>query len=181
MKAFTEGTGFDLKHVVDGYPWESLGNGTVVDVSPPKNLLSRGIRTERLVEVGGSHGFVCTRLASHFPRLRFIVQDLPSVVASANIPSEFTDRVSLMQHDFLTEQPVRDADVYFFRWIFHNWSDKYCIQILRNLIPALKDGARVVVNDNVLPEPGALSSWQEERQRYVLGGWKGSSILERMV
>jgi hypothetical protein len=37
---------------------------------------------------------------------------------------------------------------------------------LRNLIPALKRGARVVVMDNVLPEPGALPLWPEERIRY---------------
>jgi len=73
-----------------------------------------------------------------------------------------------MAHDFLTEQPVKNADVYFFRWIFHNWSDKYSIQILRALIPALKPGARVVINDNVLPEPGVLSLWQETRLRSVL-------------
>lgn len=71
-----------------------------------------------------------------------------------------------MAHDFLTEQPVHGADVYFFRWILHNWSDKYCVKILKNLIPALKPGAKVVINDNVLPQPGVLSQWQEERLRY---------------
>jgi len=70
-----------------------------------------------------------------------------------------------MAHDFLTEQPVKYADVYFFRWIFHNWSDKYCIKILRNLIPALKVNARIVINDNVLPEPGTMPIFREERLR----------------
>ena len=72
-----------------------------------------------------------------------------------------------MAHDFLSEQPIKNADVYLFRWIFHNWSDMYCIRILRNLIPALKGGAIILINDNVLPEPGTLGSWQEERLRYV--------------
>jgi len=70
-----------------------------------------------------------------------------------------------MEHDFLTEQPVKNADVYFFRWIFHNWSDKYCIKILRSLIPALKTNARIVINDNVLPEPGVMPNFREERLR----------------
>lgn len=60
---------------------------------------------------------------------------------------------------------VGNADIYFFRWIFHNWSDKYCIQILRNQIPALKKVARIVINDNVLLEPGTLPRWREERLR----------------
>lgn len=33
MKAFTQGKPFDLKFVTDYYPWEQLGNGTLVDVS----------------------------------------------------------------------------------------------------------------------------------------------------
>ena len=72
-----------------------------------------------------------------------------------------------MPYDFFTEQPVKDADVYLFRWIFHNWSDGYCINILRNLIPALKNGAMVVINDHCLPEPGTMGQWQEEKLRYV--------------
>ncbi|KAF4633506.1 hypothetical protein G7Y89_g4613 [Cudoniella acicularis] len=147
MKAFTEGTGFDLQYV-DNYPWKEIENGTVVDV-------------------GGSHGFACTKLASSFPGLKFIVQDLPSVVANGanSVPAELSRRIEFMAHDFLKEQPIKNADVYFFRWIFHNWSDKYCIQILRNLIPALKNGACIVINDNVLLKPGTLPNWREERLR----------------
>ena len=70
-----------------------------------------------------------------------------------------------MAHDFLNEQPVEDVDVYLLRWIFHKWSDEDCVRILRNLIPALKKGARVVINDNYLHEPGVLGLWQEEKLR----------------
>jgi hypothetical protein len=92
------------------------------------------------------------------------VQDLPEVVRDrkSKLPSELSERVTFMAHDFLTEQPVKNADAYFFRWIFHNWSDEYCKKILRNLIPALKKDARVVVNDNCLPEPGY---WASGRRR----------------
>lgn len=53
------------------------------------------------------------------------------------------------------------ADVYFFKWIFHDWSDKYCIKILRALIPALKKGARIVVNEFIVPAPGTLPTHLE--------------------
>jgi hypothetical protein len=96
------------------------------------------------------------------------VQDLESVITTAakEIPGDVAERVTLMSHDFFTEQPIRNADVYIFRWIFHTWSDKYCIRILRNLIPALKPGAKIIVNDNVLPQPGSISKWQEKKFRY---------------
>ena len=58
-----------------------------------------------------------------------------------------------MTQDFFTLQPIKDADVYFFRAIFHDWPDKYCIQILQNLIPALKTGARVIIQDPHTPDP----------------------------
>lgn len=120
-------------------------------------------------QVGGSFGFVCILLATTFPNIHFVVQDLPEVVATgaSKLPPALADRVNFMAHDFLTEQPVKNADIYFFRWIFHNWSDKYCIQILRNLIPALKPGAVILINDNCLPEPNTLTLWPEERIRCV--------------
>ena len=49
--------------------------------------------------------------------------------------------------------------------ILHNWSDKYCVKILRNLIPALKQGAKVVINDHVIPAPGVLSLYKERPVR----------------
>ncbi|KAK7995206.1 s-adenosyl-l-methionine-dependent methyltransferase [Apiospora arundinis] len=148
MRAFLEGTGYEVSHVVNGYPWADHGNGRVVDV-------------------GGSQGFISFALARQFPSMEFVVQDLQSVVGPAKsaIPTDLASRVQFMAHDFLTEQPVQGADVYFFRWILHNWSDKYSIKILQNLIPALKKGAMIVINDNVLPEPGVMSNWQETRLR----------------
>ena len=97
------------------------------------------------------------------------MQDLASTVdnAASSLPPELSDRVEFMPHDFFREQPVKGADVYLFRWIFHNWSDDYCIKILRSLTPSLKKGAIIVINDNVLPEPGTMGLWQEGRLRYV--------------
>ena len=70
-----------------------------------------------------------------------------------------------MAHDFFTEQPVKDADVYFFKWIFHDWSDKYSIKILRSLIPALKKGSKIILNEYVIPQPGEVSLLKEREIR----------------
>ncbi|KAI1208033.1 S-adenosyl-L-methionine-dependent methyltransferase [Annulohypoxylon truncatum] len=148
MRSFTEGRPFDLKYVTDFYPWEEHSRGTVVDV-------------------GGSQGFVCVALARKFSSMSFVVQDLEPVITEAkeNVPPDVASRVSFMTYDFFTPQPVSGADVYFFRWIFHNWSDKYSIKILRNLIPALKPGAKIVVSDAVLPGPGEMPKGMEVRMR----------------
>ncbi|KAH9884618.1 S-adenosyl-L-methionine-dependent methyltransferase [Xylariomycetidae sp. FL2044] len=150
MTSFTKGAGFELRHVVDSIPWEKYQDGRVVDV-------------------GGSTGIVCFAVARAHPSISFVVQDQEPVVAAARleVPADVAGRVEFMVHDFLTEQPVRGADVYLFRWIFHNWPDKYCVQILRNLIPALKPGAKIIVNDNVLPKPGTIPKMLEKRIRAV--------------
>ena len=128
-----------------------------------------------VVDVGGSKGHVSSYLAQQHAHLKFIVQDLAEVVGDrketsktpAGVPEEVEDRVEHMAHDFFEEQPIKGADVYIFRYIFHNWSDAYCVKILRALIPALKKGSKVVVNDHLLPEPGTLEQSKERDIRYA--------------
>ena len=82
-------------------------------------------------------------------------------------PPGLASRVEFMEYNFFTQQPVKNADVYLFRWIFHDWSDKYCKRILISLIPALKNGAKVIVNDFCLPESNTLSPSRERAVRYA--------------
>jgi hypothetical protein len=143
--------GLEPSYAVKAYDWASLGKATVVDV-------------------GGSHGLVCIALANEFPELQFVVQDLPKVIedAKAKSPPELSDRVTFMAHDFFEEQPVKYADVYYFRWILHDWSDKYCVKILRALIPALKTGARLLFSERCLEPPCTLPPRVEKWNRYVV-------------
>jgi len=106
-------------------------------------------------------------IAEEFPKLKFIVQDTPGMRTPETIataPEHLKSRVSLTTHDFFTTQTVV-AEVYFFRWIFHGFSEKYCIKILQALIPALKKGARIVINDGTLPEPGMAGYVEEKSMR----------------
>ena len=151
MNFLHSAVGFEPKHLVSGYDFTSIGQGVFVDV-------------------GGSHGYVSIAIAQTYPNIRCIVQDLPATVTSgkSRLPKEFKEQVSFMVHDFWTEQPVKDADIYYFRWIFHDWSDSYSVKILRQLIPALKNGARVLVNDICMPPPNTISRYQERWLRSVI-------------
>lgn len=120
-----------------------------------------------VVDVSESHGLIAIELARSFPTLHIVVQDLDEPVlkdADARKSLEVADRVSFMVHDFFTPQPIRAA-VYYFRSIFHNWPDKYCVKILQALIPALQPGASIVINDSVMPRPGTLPWHQEAKLR----------------
>lgn len=129
-----------------------------------------------VVDVGGSKGHVSLHLARIYPHLKFIVQDLPEVIDGAAdqlLSSEANNdalkgRIEFVPHDMFEEQPVKNADIYLFRYVLHDWGDKYCIDVIRNLIPALKRGAKIVIQDHVLPEPGTMGLLQEMQMRFVL-------------
>ncbi|KAI1124453.1 putative O-methyltransferase [Nemania abortiva] len=138
MSFFTTGDGYSLRHLTDGFDWGAIGAGTVVDV-------------------GGSEGDAAFAIAEKYPNIKLTVQEVPEVVANAVSSNKRPElKVEFMAHDFFKEQPVKNADVYLYRWILHNWPDKYCVQILNALIPALKPGARVLIMDFVMPAPSAL-------------------------
>jgi len=140
--------GLEASHILVGFDWTTIKNGTVVDV-------------------GGSHGSLSITVAQRYPNLKFIVQDRAEVAREgrARLPTELSARISFMAHDFFNEQPILDADVYLLRWILHDWSDKYAIRILQALKPALKYGAKIIIMEHVLPEPGSLSAYQERALR----------------
>jgi hypothetical protein len=47
----------------------------------------------------------------------------------------------------------------------HNYSTPYAVRLLKNLIPALKPGARILINDHCLREAGQESPWDETVMR----------------
>ncbi|PYI03401.1 putative O-methyltransferase [Aspergillus sclerotiicarbonarius CBS 121057] len=119
-----------------------------------------------VVDLGGSQGHVSVHLARKFPHLRFIVQDIAEVVEGATdkLPDDVKGRVEFIAHDMFEEQPVR-AEVYLMRYVLHDWQDKYCVEILRNLVPSLKAGSKVVLQEYLLPEPGTMTLLQEMQMR----------------
>jgi hypothetical protein len=131
-----------------------------------ENNLTKGT----LVDVGGSHGSFSIPLVKKFPELRGIVQDQPKVieVGAKKIPEDLNGRVEFMAQNFFAEQAIK-ADVYLLRWILHDWSDEYAVKILRALIPALKNGARIIIHEYIVPEPGQSSQTAQITLRYNFG------------
>ncbi|KAK2739529.1 hypothetical protein FQN55_009405 [Onygenales sp. PD_40] len=151
MREATSAGGWSTSHLVSGYPWETIGESTVVDV-------------------GGSTGHTCIALAEKATSAKFIVQDLPQVVeqnkTANHLPASLKDRIEFQGHDFFNPQPFRGGDIYLLRWILHDHPDAAVLKILRNLVPALKNGARIILNDIVLPEPGILPAIEERIVRH---------------
>ncbi|KAF7861788.1 hypothetical protein EAF04_007671 [Stromatinia cepivora] len=149
MRFFQEAPGLEAHHLLEAFDFSSLKQDAL------------------FVDVGGSHGAVSISVARTFTNVRFIVQDLPVTIAKVapKLPSDVQGRISFMKHDFFTEQPIKDADVYYFHWIFHDWSDLYSMKILRALIPGLKSGSKVIVSDICLPEYGQMPLYIQKLPR----------------
>lgn len=137
MKFMTKGEAFNIKHLTSDYDWAALDRPDTV-----------------LVDVGGGHGAVAQHLADSTENIRFIVQDLPSTAQQGSeiLAEKYKARIEFDGHDFFEGQTVKGKDIYFFRWIFHNLSDPYCVKILKGLVPALRKGTRVLVFEMVLPD-----------------------------
>lgn len=122
------------------------------------------------VQAGGSSGHTCLALAPACRTAKFIVQDVDPVAldqgrkAMAVNQPELEQRIEFQVHDFFQPQPV-SADVYIFRHIFHDWSDADTVRILKNLVPALKNGAKVLVSEGVISsEPATTANTLDKKQ-----------------
>jgi 6-hydroxytryprostatin B O-methyltransferase len=141
---------YSVQHLVNGYSWASLGHGKVVDV-------------------GGSLGHASLAVAERYPDISFVVQDLPEVVeqGKAKTSDAATEKLEFMPHDFFTEQPVKDADIYLLRQILHDWPDAEATTILKHLVSSMKPGSKIVIMDQVVPPPGLLPNAQEKAARTI--------------
>ncbi|KAF2180126.1 S-adenosyl-L-methionine-dependent methyltransferase [Zopfia rhizophila CBS 207.26] len=143
-----------ISELLNGYPWEELEGGKVVDV-------------------GGGSGHVSIALARAFPNLNIVVQDAsPQMLAQAQQLdlSDLVGRISFMQHNFFTAQLVEDADAYFIRQCLHNWSDEQCVIILKALVPAMekcRPGTPLLINDTIIPAHGTGKWFQEHGLRQM--------------
>ncbi|KAE8141739.1 S-adenosyl-L-methionine-dependent methyltransferase [Aspergillus pseudotamarii] len=153
MRSMARSQGTEAEKLAEGWDWTALGQACVVDV-------------------GGSTGHTSVALARKFPDLNFVVEDLPEVVAegpeylsSLNDTQDLRPRISYRAHSFFDPQPVQDADVYMLRMILHNWSFADCVRILSRLVQTLKPGARILIVDIVLPDPGVIPASKERLLR----------------
>ena len=140
MSAINSTPGHDLKYTLQGYNWKSV-KGTIVDI-------------------GGSIGQTAVALAKEYPDLpEIIVVDVQRNVekGEAQLPEDLKSKVYFHAHDFFNPHPetIISSKVFVLRRVLHDYSDKYARRIVRQLVPALKNGATLVVIDSIVPEPGS--------------------------
>ncbi|KAI1275183.1 O-methyltransferase-domain-containing protein [Xylaria sp. FL0933] len=137
MGYFTKGETWDLRHMLTAFDWPSIDRPGA-----------------QVIDIGGGNGQISKYLARHTRHVHYIVQDLGHVVSQApsQLPRDLRDRVEFVEHDFFTPQTTEPPTAFILRFILHNWADKYATRILRNLVPAMRKGTKLLINEYVLED-----------------------------
>jgi 6-hydroxytryprostatin B O-methyltransferase len=139
------------------FDWESLGEGTIIDVSSCLQKVDcQNFFTYITLQIGGSRGHISFAILSQHPKLKAIVQDLPEIEKEFNPPADLISRATFQSHDFWTPEPVKNAQVYFMKHILHDWSDKYAAKILANIATAMSKDSRILIMEFIIPPPGLV-------------------------
>jgi 6-hydroxytryprostatin B O-methyltransferase len=117
-------------------------------------------------QVGGGLGQVSLAIAETSKDLKFIVEDLIELTDQANdhiASSNLSSRVSFVGHDFFQPQPdaVKDATVFLLSNVLHDWPTEKCQVIMKNIADVMQPGSRIILVEQVLPNPGQLLEFQE--------------------
>ncbi|KAF3190679.1 hypothetical protein TWF788_008200 [Orbilia oligospora] len=102
------------------FPWSSLGKATVVDVGG-------GMDKSQVISKGE---------AELWPK------ESPSALQEG--------RVKFIEHDFFQENPIKGADIYWLRYVLHDWSDDYCIKILKGIRAGMGPRSKLLICEQVM-------------------------------
>jgi len=175
-----------------------ISGSLLVDWKPPTS--------EAVVcDVGGGVGHMLIAIASHWPETSGVVFDLPAVAKRAAEALEgagLTDRVRTIGGSFLKPLPkeLSQCDVFYLKFILHDWDDAVCHTILANIVAIAKPGAKVVTTDFILEVDGANMemskrlmdinmmasnpagarerTWPHYRGLFEKAGLKGTSLIK---
>jgi predicted O-methyltransferase YrrM len=108
----------------------------------------------KIVDIGGGHGALLAAILKANPAARGVLFDLPHVAegAAARFAAEgVSDRCEVVSGDFF-KAVTPGADAYVMKFILHDWDDEKSVAIMKNIRRAMKDGGRVIVIENIVPE-----------------------------
>lgn len=147
-----------------------------VDWYPVTSRLLDGYDTSTalLVDIRAGKGHDLQAFASKYPDLKaeLILQDLPDALTT--VPKDLDPRIQLQAQDFFTPNQEIGARAYFMHHILHDWSDKYALQILANIVRVMKPGySKLLIHELILPDTG-ISPYQARWDMVMMTFGSGS-------
>ncbi len=139
-------------------------------------------RFEKIVDVGGGHGGLLTAILKASEQPRGVIFDLPQVAEGARRAMQtegLSERVEIEGGDFF-ESVSAGGDAYVLKFIIHDWDDERAVAILKNVRRAMRDDARLLLVEAVVPEGagGAPFSKLIDLQMLVMTGGRERTATE---
>ncbi|KAJ6035868.1 O-methyltransferase [Penicillium herquei] len=136
------------KYWVDWYPvQERILDGFETAVENNSKTL--------LVDVGAGKGHDLLAFLERFPKAggRLVLQDLSVVIDDLK---DLNPAIEKVPYDFFTEQPLIGARVYFYHHILHDWSEPYCLRILKQVVAAMTPGfSKLLIHEIIVSDQNA--------------------------
>jgi ubiquinone/menaquinone biosynthesis C-methylase UbiE len=112
-------------------------------------------RAHHVIDVGGGTGEVSAALLAAHPALRATVVDRADAIERARRDdrqdSAVSARCTWVASDFFAAVPD-SGDLYLLASVLHDWRDERALEILATCRRAMRDGARLLVADVLVPE-----------------------------
>jgi hypothetical protein len=109
---------------------------------------------KRIVDLGGGHGALLLAILQAHPGASGVLFDLPHAVEGARRAiddSGLAARCELVSGDFFRSVPG-EGDAYILKSVLHDWDRERSLQILQNCRQAMRQTARLLVIEPVVPE-----------------------------
>jgi len=137
-----------------------------------------------ICDIGGGQGAFLVQLLSAYPHVKGYVAELPGAIVSAEKTIEkanLSDRCKAIPHDFHKEAPLA-CDAYFLVNVLHDWNDKNCVRILKNITSSMNADTRLWVIEYLIePGPGFSVAKLLDLEVLVMGGGRGRTFDEYKI
>ncbi len=132
-------------------------------------------RFNTIVDIGGGTGLLISAIREKYPDKDYILAELPGVimVAEKNISgSGKLERIKFAECDFFKSVP-KGGDIYILCNILHDWDEKKCGKILRNIRMVMNGNSRLLVIEMIVPDDDSFSiSKLMDLEMMVMSGGK---------
>nr|D7PI17.1 RecName: Full=O-methyltransferase gsfC; AltName: Full=Griseofulvin synthesis protein C [Penicillium aethiopicum]ADI24955.1 GsfC [Penicillium aethiopicum] len=116
-------------------------------------LVSEDRERPVFVDVGGGNGHVIKEILQAFPQIRpeqCVLEDRAETLELARTTGLLPAGVQLLEHDYLTRQPVSNAKAYHLRAVAYNLGDAELVQLLKQIVPVMGADSKVLIAENIL-------------------------------
>ncbi len=134
-----------------------------------------------ICDVGGGRGSFLIQLVGKYSHINGFVADTQGAVRSAEraiAKADLDDRCKAVSYDFLKDAPPV-CDAYFLVNILHDWNDKICCQILKNISQSMNTKSKLWIVEYLLEQgPGFSVAKLLDIEVLVMGDGRERTIDE---